>query len=130
MAMRRTEHGFTLVELMVVVLIIGVLVAIAFPVYQATKSQAMKKSCFANQRTIEGAVEVWVSKHAGTPAPLAGVLDSNHELVKEYILNFCPRCPAGDDPANRANPTVAEGAYVLDALGFVQPCPHRSHGHY
>lgn len=130
MVMRRTEYGFTLVELMVAVLILGILVAVAFPVYQAAKKQAMLKSCFGNQRTIEGAVEIWVAKHSGNPSELAGTVDSGSPLVQEFILNFCPRCPAGATPANRANPTAAEGAYTLDAQGFVQPCSLRNHGHY
>jgi prepilin-type N-terminal cleavage/methylation domain-containing protein len=52
------DSGFTLVELMVVVLILGILVTIAVPVYVQAKAAAAAKSCQANQRTIIGAVQL------------------------------------------------------------------------
>jgi len=59
--MQRTNNqkGFTLVELMVVVVIIGVLVAIAVPVYNNVSEKARLNAHLANIRAIEGAVEVY-----------------------------------------------------------------------
>jgi prepilin-type N-terminal cleavage/methylation domain-containing protein len=61
MKMFRKDEGFTLVELMVVVLIIGILVAIAIPVFNAASASARLKTCQGNMRTIEGAVEQWLA---------------------------------------------------------------------
>jgi type IV pilus assembly protein PilA len=51
----RSKKGFTLVELMVVVVILGILVAIAVPIYNSITGDAEKKACHANLRTIDGA---------------------------------------------------------------------------
>jgi type IV pilus assembly protein PilA len=88
MKLFRKEEGFTLVELMVVVLIIGILVAIAIPVFNAAKANAQKKSCFASQRTIEGAAQTFAADDAGG-VPASSVA----QLVPAYI-KVAPICPA------------------------------------
>lgn len=50
------EKGFTLVELMVVLVIIGILVAIAVPVYTTVQENARLNAHMANIRTIEGTI--------------------------------------------------------------------------
>jgi prepilin-type N-terminal cleavage/methylation domain-containing protein len=64
MKMFRKDEGFTLVELMVVVLIIGILVAIAIPVFNAATATAKTRACFSNQRVIEGAVQQFLANAA------------------------------------------------------------------
>ncbi len=46
----RNKKGFTLVELMIVVVILGILVAIAVPIYMAVTNNAKKNSCHSNLR--------------------------------------------------------------------------------
>ena len=46
----QSKKGFTLVELMIVVVIMAILVAVAVPIYSAVTENSRKKTCIANQR--------------------------------------------------------------------------------
>ena len=48
----KSKKGFTLVELMIVVVIMAILVAVAVPIYSAVTANARKKTCQGNQRNI------------------------------------------------------------------------------
>jgi len=91
--LKRDSKGFTLVELMVVLLIIGILVAIAIPVYNTTQKNAKEKACRANIRTIEGAVSQYHSEHKKWPPE--GSINGTHEL-KDYLKEI-PTCPFDTD---------------------------------
>ena len=96
------KKGFTLVELMIVVVILGILVAIAVPVYSSVTRNAEKKTCFANMRMISGACVQYYMNHD----TYAGLLDSTvipdiaeASLPTEFIDKFdsvgIPHCPKG-----------------------------------
>jgi prepilin-type N-terminal cleavage/methylation domain-containing protein len=99
MRMFRKDEGFTLVELMVVVLIIGILVAIAVPVFLNASANAAAKSCQANQRTIIGAIQTAAASQAPTTGVTAdGTFDTGNAtgwgpvLIPTYVKTV-PHCP-------------------------------------
>jgi type IV pilus assembly protein PilA len=59
--MKRNNKGFTLVELMVVLLILGILVAIAIPIYNKTQESAAIKAHEANIRTLISAGQMAIA---------------------------------------------------------------------
>ena len=54
------KKGFSLVELMIVVVIMGILVAVAIPLYNAVTGNAEANTCGSNQRMVRGAFATWV----------------------------------------------------------------------
>ena len=53
------QGGFTLVEIMIVVAIIGLLASIAIPNFVKARAQAQKNACISNLRQIDGAIQQW-----------------------------------------------------------------------
>jgi len=56
---RSSMRGFTLIELMIVIAIIGVLAAIAVPNFRRARERANQRACYANQKTLAGALEMY-----------------------------------------------------------------------
>ncbi len=55
----KNRKGFTLIELMIVIAIIGILAAMAIPNFKKARASARQKACYSNIRVIQGAVEMY-----------------------------------------------------------------------
>ena len=63
----KNQKGFTLVELLVVVVIIGILTAIAIPVYNNASRNAERRAVEANLKTIDSAVQQYKMDNGEMP---------------------------------------------------------------
>ncbi len=124
--MFRKDEGFTLVELMVVVLIIGILVAIAIPVFNNASDSARLKTCQSNQRTIEGAIQQYLASNPSLTWA-ADTIDGTDVLTTGgAYLKQAPKCPTTNENyvVNDAGTVVSDQA-TTDATAFVA-----GHTHY
>ncbi|MEZ7891525.1 MAG: prepilin-type N-terminal cleavage/methylation domain-containing protein [Candidatus Wallbacteria bacterium] len=100
----KTAKGFTLIELMIVIAIIGILAAIAVPNFNRARLQAKKKACTSNMKTIEGAVELYNMENSVTEANVV----QTATLSSMGYLKTEPKCP-GAGSYTVANKALAGG---------------------
>lgn len=101
----RIRRGFTLVEILIVILIIGLLLAVAMPYFTRAREGTHARACQHNLKQILGAKERWAMDHnkGGGDTP------NETDLVPEYIKSSQVKCPAG-------------GTYTIGALDDLPVC--------
>lgn len=92
--MKRMRKGFTLVEIMIVVAIIGILVGIAVPGFIKARHQAQGKSCNENLAKIDGAKEQYALENRLTTGDSVAIGDLVETDGSGY-LKTTPKCPGG-----------------------------------
>jgi prepilin-type N-terminal cleavage/methylation domain-containing protein len=103
----KRRRAFTLVEIMIVVLIIGILLAIAVPNFMTARDNSRAQACVSNLEEISAAKEQYAMDARLTD----NATPTSNNLVPAYIKTM-PTCPASGTYAINTiatNPTCSKG---------------------
>ncbi len=103
--------GFTLIEILIVVAIMGIILGVALPAFLKSRNQARKQVCIGNLSQIESAKQQWGlenNKKDGDVVTDADLFGSS------LYIKVKPNCPGG-------------GSYDLTAIGTPAKCSQEGH---
>jgi prepilin-type N-terminal cleavage/methylation domain-containing protein len=89
------KAGFTLVEIMIVVAIIGLLAAIAIPNFIRARATSQANACINNLRQIDAAINEWALETGQHNTATIGGVSTVQAYIKLNAANSVPGCPAG-----------------------------------
>jgi MSHA pilin protein MshA len=87
------QKGFTLIELVIIIVVLGILAAVAIPKYQDITAQAKEASCRASLGALRSGITIWYANKAVTTGTAAWPSLTSLATVDSVMAQALPRNP-------------------------------------
>jgi prepilin-type N-terminal cleavage/methylation domain-containing protein len=114
----KKDKGFTLVELLIVIVILGILATVTVFAVRGITDQGQTSACQADQKTLETAAETYFAQEGGTTIPAFDGPDADATATVEVDGRLLADSPFVIDGARRslATPPPVLGAHTEEVL--------------